>query len=102
MKDLAATGKSFIKPYLKQLGETALVETGTEVGQNAGEAAVEKNAGIDNTSPFDAGVQAIAPTLGMTALLAPFGLAGPGARSEARRVGKECVSTCRSRWSPYH
>src|SRR3546814_3105068 len=37
--------------------------------------------------------------------------AGPGdvgdvvgldARSEARRVGKECVSTCRSRWSPYH
>src|SRR3546814_5138400 len=27
-------------------------------------------------------------------------LAGP--RSEERRVGKECVSTCRSRWSPYH
>src|SRR3546814_5985556 len=23
-------------------------------------------------------------------------------RSEGRRVGKECVSTCRSRWSPYH
>src|SRR3546814_12217899 len=32
-------------------------------------------------------------------------LAGPGLqepRSEERRVGKECVSTCRSRWSPYH
>src|SRR3546814_11330560 len=27
--------------------------------------------------------------------------AGTG-RSEERRVGKECVSTCRSRWSPYH
>src|SRR3546814_5902831 len=27
---------------------------------------------------------------------------GPGQRSEERRVGKECVSTCRSRWSPYH
>src|SRR3546814_2057635 len=26
----------------------------------------------------------------------------PYARSEERRVGKECVSTCRSRWSPYH
>src|SRR3546814_5032637 len=26
---------------------------------------------------------------------------GP-ARSEERRVGKECVSTCISRWSPYH
>src|SRR3546814_15625028 len=24
------------------------------------------------------------------------------ARSEERRVGKECVSTCRSRWSPNH
>src|SRR3546814_14580507 len=35
------------------------------------------------------------------------GLAGPvekslKRRSEERRVGKECVSTCRSRWSPYH
>src|SRR3546814_13329640 len=28
---------------------------------------------------------------------------GPEAmRSEERRVGKECVSTCRYRWSPYH
>src|SRR3546814_7868105 len=26
----------------------------------------------------------------------------PCVRSEERRVGKECVSTCRSRWSPYH
>src|SRR3546814_7343132 len=25
-----------------------------------------------------------------------------GERSEERRVGTECVSTCRSRWSPYH
>src|SRR3546814_17648007 len=29
-------------------------------------------------------------------------LIGGKARSEERRVGKECVSTCRSRWSPYH
>src|SRR3546814_10978422 len=29
-------------------------------------------------------------------------LRGAAARSEERRVGKECVSTCRSRWSPYH
>src|SRR3546814_944658 len=29
-------------------------------------------------------------------------IADPPARSEERRVGKECVSTCRSRWSPYH
>src|SRR3546814_17267264 len=28
--------------------------------------------------------------------------AGEDERSEERRVGKACVSTCRSRWSPYH
>src|SRR3546814_12908328 len=37
--------------------------------------------------------------------LADLGPPGPpiftGRRSEERRVGKECVSTCRSRWSPY-
>src|SRR3546814_6990169 len=27
---------------------------------------------------------------------------GAGERSEERRVGKECVSACRSRWAPYH
>src|SRR3546814_15656606 len=30
------------------------------------------------------------------------GLELANGRSEERRVGKECVSTCRSRWSPYH
>src|SRR3546814_4105163 len=29
-------------------------------------------------------------------------LVGVWIRSEERRVGKECLSTCRSRWSPYH
>src|SRR3546814_7691966 len=29
-------------------------------------------------------------------------IASIGPRSAERRVGKECVSTCRSRWSPYH
>src|SRR3546814_13023316 len=45
---------------------------------------------------------------GCSAMPAP-GTLGTGAkprglrsRSEERRVGKECVSTCRSRWSPYH
>src|SRR3546814_11614693 len=32
----------------------------------------------------------------------PFCGATTTRRSEERRVGKECVSTCRSRWSPYH
>src|SRR3546814_18377619 len=33
---------------------------------------------------------------------APIAATMTWARSEARRVGKECVSTCRSRWSPEH
>src|SRR3546814_13624482 len=37
-----------------------------------------------------------------TNILFIVGGAFDGLRSEERRVGKECVSTCRSRWSPYH
>src|SRR3546814_1479944 len=41
--------------------------------------------------------------LGDNLLFLYFGWEGVGlARSEERRVGKECVSTCSSRWSPYH
>src|SRR3546814_4981633 len=45
------------------------------------------------------------PARGQTLVPAPArGGRAPAAvaRSEERRVGKECVSTCRSRWSPYH
>src|SRR3546814_20708286 len=34
--------------------------------------------------------------------IAMIGVGTQGSRSEERRVGKECVSTCRSRWSPYN
>src|SRR3546814_413701 len=37
---------------------------------------------------------------GRGGVLVVRGDAGVGKRSEERRVGKECVSTCRSRWSP--
>src|SRR3546814_12382098 len=40
-------------------------------------------------------VQSLAPDSALSTL-------GLHYRSEERRVGKECVSTCRSRWSPYH
>src|SRR3546814_15585002 len=39
--------------------------------------------------------------LGAIAWIALFGMDTDGDRSAERRVGKECVSTCRSRWSPY-
>ena len=47
-------------------------------------------------------------TFGAGYLMRPLGAVVLGAyidrhgRSEERRVGKECLSVCRSRWSPYH
>src|SRR3546814_18088553 len=42
------------------------------------------------------------PFAGVRGCLLSRSLGGFRNRSEERRVGKECVSTCRSRWSPYH
>lgn len=63
----------FLKTFARELTKTAAVETGTEMGQNYGEAAVEQAAGIDKTQPWDAATSAIGPTLAMTALMGPFG-----------------------------
>src|SRR3546814_13745115 len=53
-----------------------------------------------------AGTRSRGPTLSHGSLTIEAALRGEGValgrRSEERRVGKECVSTCRSRWSPYH
>src|SRR3546814_14277075 len=55
------------------------------------------------------GVNATGKDPGELSVFPPQALIQPGQRqsfrvqrSEERRVGKECVSTCRSRWSPYH
>src|SRR3546814_13518645 len=39
---------------------------------------------------------------GMTAVKHANDMLGAGFRSNERRVGKECVRKCRSRWTPYH
>src|SRR3546814_5967370 len=46
--------------------------------------------------------RALASAIDTPATINGADLAAERARSEERRVGKECVSTCRSRWSPYH
>src|SRR3546814_4053221 len=48
-----------------------------------------------DTVTASVGIAYAQPSLGTLSLFATL-------RSEERRVGKECVSTCRSRWSPYY
>src|SRR3546814_17147465 len=58
--------------------------------------------------PMQINAPAHAPALAARDQLPPparapaLSLAAPASRSEERRVGDECVSTCRSRGSPYH
>ncbi len=54
--------------------ETAGAETLIEMGQGAAEATVEQHYGYDQQTPWSAATDAIAPTLGMSALLLPFGI----------------------------
>ena len=71
-----ATAPALIKPFAKQLGATAVTEVATEMGQAAGQTAVEQAYGGAGPSPWEAAKDVIAPTVGMTVLLAPLGLAG--------------------------
>src|SRR3546814_11367565 len=82
---------------------------GDEEGQEAGEEAGLRGVVLDldvllaqhrEVGVRDAAVErARGAELGAAAQLAGDVAVG---RSEERRVGKECVSTCSSRWSPYH
>src|SRR3546814_12794512 len=48
------------------------------------------------------GVAILIVTVAIKLALFPLANKSYRSRSEERRVGKECVSTCRSRWSTYH
>ncbi|MFZ2770072.1 MAG: hypothetical protein WAZ50_03025 [Minisyncoccia bacterium] len=81
--------KSFTNPgtvgrFAGNAIETAAGETAVEMGQSFGEADVERHYGYDNQNPWDAAKGAIAPTLGMSALLMPFGI--PAHASQAVKV----------------
>src|SRR3546814_5748898 len=56
-----------------------------------------KRSEVDSDERTGGGETGLQPNLG-----APYMVRLEPFRSEERRVGKECVSTCRSRWSPYH
>src|SRR3546814_15772579 len=57
---------------------------------------------IEHVAPVDAAVDRAALCPDDHRHLPAVDLRGLAIGSEARRVGQECVSTCRSRWSPYH
>ena len=67
------------------LGWSAIM---TAIGEVAGVTRADLGAAYDRHSDLSKAVEDV--------------LAGAGHRSEERRVGKECVQPCRSRWSPYH
>src|SRR3546814_13540596 len=78
-----------------------------EVLENAWDHAVDPGRVEDRLRADTAGtIRAVAVVHNETSTGITHDVAGLGAairaRSEERRVGKECVSTCRSRWSPYH
>src|SRR3546814_19164824 len=62
--------------------------------------AIVGSAEIGVAKPAPAAFRAAAEAIGLPTERCAF--VDDNARSEERRVGKECVSTCRSRWSPYH
>src|SRR3546814_9167399 len=66
---------------------------------------LQQGKGADDGASFGSGASAtVFGSQGSATFLSRLTaiLAGVFFRSEERRVGKECVSTCRSRWSPYH
>src|SRR3546814_17210148 len=92
--DLAQrVGSSFERPFLC---EGYLVHLSCRMGIAVGEAALENpDALLRRASAALAAAKEQEPNSSQVYI-------GDAERSEERRVGKECVSTCRSWWSPYN
>jgi GGDEF domain-containing protein len=63
-----------LKEFGKAMAKTYGIEIGTEIGQAAGQTAVERAAGITDTSPLEAAKHVIGPTAVMTSVLGMVGL----------------------------
>src|SRR3546814_16452673 len=100
------------------IGETIAPMTGANGATVAPTVAWSRTAGTTSVAGIGTG-ETTGATIGATTAIRIAGSTGchaimhradgtkaivaiPSARSEERRVGKEWVSTCRSRWSPYH
>src|SRR3546814_5342692 len=62
------------------------------------EVTVRRELKLDVSALFESLTRRVLPQDNPPVVKLPYDMG----RSEERRVGKECVSTCRSRWSPYH
>src|SRR3546814_14517057 len=97
----AALFRSGVRPHIAR---RIAVEAGKPIENVAGQAEqyVERRRGPGvEIIEADEAVQPVA-FVEQLEFLAQLLVAIDGRRSEERRVGKECVSTCRSRWSPDH
>src|SRR3546814_14063992 len=80
---------------------TTLFRSGRSVSPS--QAAAEAQADWDYEDTLSPAIRkAIASQRDQEETVDTYALAVAENRSEERRVGKECVSTCRSRWSAYH
>src|SRR3546814_15353167 len=99
-----------IQRYVKQLSDFLVTELVVSVQQEDHSAAFGKQGYVmlDLLVKLFCHQQAIGTGKGIGLEVAQFRFINTDIpvfafpRSEERRVGKECVSTCRSRWSPYH
>src|SRR3546814_19688437 len=76
----------------------------SDLGQKPVKAVIYTHSHVDHFGGVRGIVDEAGVRSGAVKIYAPEGFleAAVAERSEERRVGKECVSTCRSRWSPYH
>src|SRR3546814_20645338 len=92
-------------PFVVEAGSAQFVDLGTafNVVRGAGRTAVAVSEGIVAYNPKGANIRM---TAGQGLEARDGDREAPKVqaidRSEERRVGKECVSTCRSRWATYH
>src|SRR3546814_19760341 len=94
--DVHALHRGFLKGMTAAGGRIVTEAEVTGITRPATDWAVETRQGIFSAPVLINAAGAWADVVEALAGVAPVG------RSEERRVGKECVSTCRSRWSPYH
>src|SRR3546814_9710470 len=110
---LAARSRIFAKPRKDRtmirtliLSASAIALAVPAAAQPAAKVAAANEAALQepSTAGFVRAVQVYPYTEGALYRLyaAPARITAIALRSEERRVGKECVSTCKSRWSPYH